>query len=100
MLEIIKEELRNHAAQRHYDQVVPIIDTNVVLNVIGNDLPIFEDHLREIIFDQSKDKISQIIRELDYQKKLREAQDEMEKQIFENKKKRKKKKKKLVIPPS
>lgn len=44
----------------------------MVHTMIGNDLPVYEDHLREIIYQESKEKIGEVITDMEYKKRLKE----------------------------
>ncbi|CAD8213055.1 unnamed protein product [Paramecium octaurelia] len=92
LLQIVKEELLKKSKEKHVEKVVPLLTPDLVQYMIVNDLPIYEDHLKEILYDQSKEHIGTVIQDLEYKKNLKEQQDEMERQIFLKKTQKRKQK--------
>ncbi|CAD8072589.1 unnamed protein product [Paramecium primaurelia] len=92
LLQIVKEELIKKSKEQHVEKVIPLLTPDLVQYMIVNDLPIYEDHLKEILFDQSKEHIGTVIQDLEYKKNLKQQQDEMERQIFLKKTQKRKQK--------
>ncbi|CAD8122897.1 unnamed protein product [Paramecium sonneborni] len=92
LLQIVKEELIKKSKEKHVEQVIQLLTPDLVQYMIVNDLPIYEDHLKEILYDQSKEHIGTVIQDLEYKKNLKAQQDEMERQIFLKKTQKRKQK--------
>ena len=90
IVEIIREELLNRKHLLKSEEIVPVVEKTFIHKLMDKGLPVYEDHLKEILYEESKDELGKIICDIEYKRKIKEMQDEMERNIMRRKDKKKK----------